>query len=172
MFKTISPALRKGAAAATLSALLAGAPALAQTAPAPSTTAQPSAAAPAKTKAPRAKVSRTDRVEARIKQLHDELKITDAQTPQWTALAQIMRDNAQSMETQINARKASATTASAVDNLHSYEAIADAHADGLKKFVPAFEALYANLSDDQKKNADDLFRSHQGRSRKMHKKSS
>ena len=46
----------------------------------------------------------------------------------------------------------------AVDDLHSYEAIADAHAAGVKKLMTAFETLYASLSDAQKKNADAVFR--------------
>jgi len=37
----------------------------------------------------------------------------------------------------------------AVDNLQSYSAIVEAHAEGLKKFVPAFEALYTSMSDTQ-----------------------
>ena len=43
----------------------------------------------------------------------------------------------------------------------------DAHADGIKKFTPAFETLYVSMSDAQKKDADALFR-HGG---KMSKKS-
>ncbi len=45
----------------------------------------------------------------------------------------------------------------AVDDLRSYSAITDAHAEGLKKFIPVFEALYASMSDAQKKNVDTLF---------------
>ena len=48
----------------------------------------------------------------------------------------------------------------AIDDLKSYSEIADAHADGLKKFIPAFEPLYAGMSDAQKKSADTLFRQH------------
>jgi hypothetical protein len=45
----------------------------------------------------------------------------------------------------------------AVDDVKSYAAIADAHADGLKKFVSVFEALYNSMSDEHKKNADNVF---------------
>src|SRR5215471_18293365 len=51
--------------------------------------APPSGAAPTK---PRR--SMADRVESRIKSLHDHLKITSAQEPQWNAVAQVMRENA------------------------------------------------------------------------------
>jgi hypothetical protein len=45
----------------------------------------------------------------------------------------------------------------ALEDLKSYSEIADAHATGLKKFIPAFEALYASMSEEQRKNADSLF---------------
>ena len=69
----------------------------------------------------------------------------------------------------MKARADKAKTMTAVDDLKSYAEIADAHADGLKKFVPAFEALYASMSDAQKANANTLFRGH-GRSRTAAKK--
>jgi protein CpxP len=158
MFEIRNSARTMAAATALLSAIALAAPASAQTAPAQPSAAQP---APAASAATHAKRSPVDRVEARITQLHKQLKITAAQQPQWDALAQVMRDNAQQMETALKARAQTVSTGSAVDDLHSYEAIADAHADGLKKFVPAFEALYATMSDDQKKTTDAVFRDHQ-----------
>jgi protein CpxP len=162
MFERISPFLHSTAAVAALSGLLLAAPALAQTTP-PATSGQTTTAPAAK--APHAKRSRADRVEARIKQLHDALHITDAQSGQWNAVAQTMRDNAATMDKLLQDRAATIKTASAVDDLRSYQTLADAHAEGLRKFVPAFETLYASLSDDQKKAADELFRSHQRRAR-------
>jgi hypothetical protein len=104
--------------------------------------------------------SKADRVEARIKDLHTKLKITPAQEELWNNVAQTMRDNAKTMEALIKARSEKAGTMTAVDDLKSYSEIAEAHADGLKKFVPAFEPLYAGMSDAQKKSADTLFRQH------------
>ena len=69
-----------------------------------------------------------------------------------------MRDNAKTIRTLIQERAAKAKTMTAVDDLHSYEAIADAHAAGVKKLTTAFETLYASLSDAQKKAADAAFR--------------
>lgn len=162
MFEIRNSAAHTIAAAALLAAAALAAPAAAQTTPTtpPSTTATGAA-----TPAMHAKRSPVDRVEARITQLHDQLKITAAQQPQWDALAQAMRDNAKQMQTLLQARAKNVKTASAVDDLHSYEALADAHADGLKKFVPAFETLYASMSDDQKKTADEVFRAHQRQGR-------
>src|SRR5579862_2168079 len=93
------------------------------------------------------------RVEARIKSLHDALHITAAQEPQWQAVADVMRDNAMTTGTLIKDRAAKAKTMTAIDDLHTYEAIADAHAAGVRKVTAAFETLYASLSDTQKKAA-------------------
>jgi len=104
--------------------------------------------------------SKTDRVEARIKELLAKLKITPAQQELWNNVTQVMRDNAKTMEALIKARSEKASTMSAVDDLKSYGEIAEAHADGIKKFIPVFEPLYASMSDAQKKNADTFFRQH------------
>ncbi len=98
------------------------------------------------------------RIEARIKELHAKLKITKDQEEQWKAVTDVMRENAARMEQLVKARAEGAKTMTAVDDLKSYAEIADAHAEGLKKFISAFEALYNGMSDDQKKHADALFR--------------
>src|SRR5712691_6464449 len=98
-----------------------------------------------------ARPSHVDRVEARIKELHAKLHITQAQEGLWTNVTQVMRDNAQTMDALAKARAANAKTMTAVDDLKSYGDIADAHAAGLKKFTPVFGALYASMSDAQKK---------------------
>lgn len=102
------------------------------------------------------------RVEARIKDLHAKLKITQAQEEQWTKVVQVMRENAKSMDTLTHARFEHAGSMTAIDDLKSYGEITDAHADQIKKFTPVFATLYANMSDAQKKAADELFR-HGGR---------
>ena len=109
------------------------------------------------------------RVEARIKNMHDQLKITPAEEAQWTSVASVMRDNAKSMDQRASARAANAKTMTAVEDLNSYSDITAAHADEVKKFAGAFTTLYAALSDAQKTEADTLFR--QGdRHKSMHKK--
>ena len=107
------------------------------------------------------KVSRPDRVEARIKELQTKLKITPAQEELWNNVTQVMRDNAKTMEALIKARSEKASTMTAIDDLKSYGEIVEAHADGIRKFIPAFEPLYAGMSDAQKKAADTLFRHHE-----------
>jgi len=110
------------------------------------------------------KVSKADRVEARIKELHTKLKIIPAQEELWNNVTKVMRDNAKTMEALIKARSEKAGSMTAIDDLKSYGEIVEAHADGIRKFIPAFEPLYANMSDAQKKAADRLF-SHHGRTK-------
>jgi protein CpxP len=98
-------------------------------------------------------------VETCIKELHKKLHITAAQKPQWDSLARVMRNSAQAMADLQKQRAADAQSMSAVDVVKSYESVIEAHEDGMKKFVPPFEALYNTMSDAQKKTADSLFRS-------------
>jgi len=99
-----------------------------------------------------------ERAELRIKDMHTRLKITPAQEAQWAKVAQVMSENAKSMDALTQARADNAKAMSAVDDLKSYAAIADAHAEELKKLTPVFAALYDGMTDAQKKEADTLFR--------------
>ena len=101
--------------------------------------------------------SKTERVEVRIKELHSKLKITQAQEGLWDNVTRVMRENAVTMEALIKERSEKAGSKDAIADLKSYSAIAEAHSDGLKKFIPVFEPLYASMSEDQKKGADALF---------------
>jgi len=97
-------------------------------------------------------------VEARIKELHARLHITEAEKPQWDALTQVMRDNAQAMDDIEKQRASDAKDMNAVEVVKSYSEVIQAHEDGMKKFIPAFEDLYNSMSDSQKKTADSMFR--------------
>lgn len=101
---------------------------------------------------------RQERIDARITSMHAKLKIMPTQEADWTKVTDIMRENAKVMDGLTQSRSEGAKTMSAVDDLKSYSEIAEAHADGLKKFTPAFTALYETMSDAQKKEADMLFR--------------
>jgi protein CpxP len=102
------------------------------------------------------------RVEKRIKNMHDALHITQNQEEQWAKVAQVMRENAKSLDALTQARFDRAKSMTAVEDLKSYAEITDAHADGIKKFTPVFATLYDSMSDAQKKDADTMFR-HGGR---------
>ncbi|HLJ63555.1 MAG TPA: Spy/CpxP family protein refolding chaperone [Stellaceae bacterium] len=106
-----------------------------------------------------AATSHADRVEARIKALHDRLRVTDAQSNLWDAVAQAMRDDANTMHDLVAARRAAAKTKpmTAVDDLNSYHEITQAHADGVKKLATAFAMLYDTMTPEQKQNADTVF---------------
>jgi uncharacterized membrane protein YdfJ with MMPL/SSD domain len=118
---------------------------------APSATAKPTAPA---SKAP----SAADRVEQRIVQLHTQLHITPAQQAQWDQFAQVMRDNAKGMDQILDQRGASLASMTAPENMQSYAQIAQQHSQDMQKLSGAFQTLYSSLSDEQKKNADEVFR--------------
>jgi periplasmic protein CpxP/Spy len=146
------------AAATVLSTLALAAPAHVAAA-----TSQQAATAPAPdasaAKTPRAKRATTDRSEARIALLHDRLKITAAQEPQWNAVAQVMRDNAKTVQALGEGRPAKGTPVNAVDRLRTSEKYAAARDAELTKLIPALQKLYDSLSDEQKKAADAAFSS-------------
>ncbi len=100
------------------------------------------------------------RVERQIKRLHDDLKITPEQTSAWNAFADVMRANADHMDTLYQERARSFDTMSAVDSMRSYQRIVQAHAEDLQRLVPAFGQLYESLSPQQRQTADRMFRYH------------
>jgi len=97
-------------------------------------------------------------VNTRIDNLHTRLQITAAQESLWQPVAQVMRDNASSMDALRQSRAANANGMSAVEDLRAYGQVVDAHADGVRKLTSAFEPLYNSMSDPQKRNADLIFR--------------
>ncbi|MDB5393853.1 MAG: hypothetical protein JWM91_1359 [Rhodospirillales bacterium] len=99
-----------------------------------------------------------DRAEARLEEMRARLKITPAQDPQWQEFVKAERDGAKEMSELIEKRNQSSKAMNAVDDFKNYAAIAEAHEDSLKKVVPAFEKLYASLTDEQKKLADAMFK--------------
>ncbi|MFC0398470.1 Spy/CpxP family protein refolding chaperone [Paraburkholderia rhizosphaerae] len=121
-------------------------------------TAAPSAA-PAMSAASGADKSarREERVEQRIAYLHQALKITPQQETQWNAFADVMRGNGATMSELFEQRHANKNI-SALDDMKQYAEIAQAHADGTKKLVDAFQPLYDSMPAEQKKLADVTFR--------------
>jgi hypothetical protein len=105
-----------------------------------------------------AKASAEDRVETRITELRAEIKITPAQEAQWGKVAQVMRDNAKTQDDLTRLRLENEKTMTAVEDLQSYAAIIQAHADGIQTLTPVFAALYDSLSDAQKQEANEAFR--------------
>jgi periplasmic protein CpxP/Spy len=110
-------------------------------------------------KRPNARRVTIHNVDEWIAYLQDQLHITPAETAQWNAVAQVMRDNAESVHRLVEERNQNQKAMNAVDDLRSYEQLTEAQVDGIKRLLPAFETLYADMSDDQKKNADTVFSS-------------
>jgi hypothetical protein len=108
---------------------------------------------------------RPSRIEGRVAFLKAELKITDAQTAQWNAVADAMRKNEMTMRDLMrqahDARRQQAAP-NALDALTRRETVAEARAEGAKQFAAAFRPLYASLSDEQKRTADELLGRHAG----------
>jgi hypothetical protein len=99
-----------------------------------------------------------ERVENHIKQLYAQLHITPDEQSQWDQFAQVMRDNARDMDRAFVQRAQQYSTMNAVQNMQSYQAIAEAHAQHLQKLVPAFDNLYNAMPEQQKKLTDQVFR--------------
>ena len=115
---------------------------------------------------------RVDRVEGRIAFLKAELKITEAQSRQWEAVAKAMRDQSVAMKAlheqrpqrdraerdrALNAPEILAQREEAMNQMAQAMA---ARATGEKQFAAAFVALYNQLNDEQKKTADSLLNRH------------
>ena len=107
-------------------------------------------------------------VERRITDLHGKLHITPQQSQQWDPLAQVMRDNAREMDQVYKQRAEKLGAMSAVDNMQSYAQIEQQRAQDVQKLVPALQALYTSLSDQQKKTADEIFRNYAASVHKRH----
>jgi len=97
-------------------------------------------------------------IEGRIAFLRAELKITGGQQANWEKVAATMRDSARRMDQLAQEmRAARGQDQSAVDRLEQRARLTEARAAADKSFAAAFKPLYASLSDDQKKSADELF---------------
>ena len=94
-------------------------------------------------------------VEANITGLHQRLQITPAQEAQFNALANVMRQNARA---EASAPQAPTPNTSAVDYLRAEIQYDEIELAGLKRFLPALEALYATLSPTQRQTANAIFR--------------
>jgi hypothetical protein len=102
---------------------------------------------------------RAESVEQRITALHAALKITPAEEPAWEAVAQTMRDNAASMRKLVGDTSGRARQGmTAIEDMQSYQQLAQAHADEMKSLLTTFTTLYNSMPDDQKKLADQVFR--------------
>jgi hypothetical protein len=98
-----------------------------------------------------------EHTEGRIAFIKAELKITEAQMPQWNAFAEAVRGNAGSMaEMRKSMMAAQGGVSTLPDRLALEDKLVTAHLAALKKTEEALGQLYRMLTDDQKKVADSI----------------
>ena len=100
----------------------------------PATPPAPAAVASPMANHPVAGRNAEERVENRIKELHAQLGITSAEEPQWNQFAEAMRDNARAMDQAFRERAQGFESMNAVQNMQSYEKLAQAHAQDLESW--------------------------------------
>ena len=101
-----------------------------------------------------------DHIEGRIAFQKAELGITDAQLPQWNAFADAMRNGAKGMQTAMATAMQAGMPATAPARMDAMVQMMSAHLDAMKATTTASKALYAVLTDAQKKTADELMAEH------------
>ena len=95
-------------------------------------------------------------VDGRVAFLKAELAITDAQKTAWDAYAEALKRNLQSMQRMALTMKTVFEAKTPVERLDAHLAAMDVRLGALKDMKPALAGIYAALSADQKKKADDL----------------
>ncbi|MGA7456229.1 MAG: Spy/CpxP family protein refolding chaperone [Methyloceanibacter sp.] len=95
-------------------------------------------------------------MEGRLAYIKADLEITDAQMAAWNAYAEAVRASHKSMESMhVNMMKAK-ESGSALQRLDARINAMESRVESLKALKPVTEGLYAVLSDEQKKKADQL----------------
>jgi hypothetical protein len=89
-----------------------------------------------------------------------ELGITDAQLPQWNAFADALRNNAKDMQAAMATAMQGGMPTTAPARADAMVQMMSARLDAMKATAAASNALYAVLSDAQKKTADELMAEH------------
>jgi LTXXQ motif family protein len=101
-------------------------------------------------------------IEGRLAYIKTELRITDAQASQWDAFAKAFRTNIQNMAQQCSALMGQAgshmgmmagTLPERLDQMEQHMAL---HLEALRAMKSAVQPLYAVLSDEQKRVADQV----------------
>jgi hypothetical protein len=103
-----------------------------------------------------------EHVEGRLAFLKTELKITPEQEPQWNKFADAVRSVAQSAKAMHEQMMQAGQTMQggvqpAPVRLDRYERMLNARLEAVRTIKAVFEPLYASLTDEQKKTADELF---------------
>jgi hypothetical protein len=97
-----------------------------------------------------------DRVEGRLAFIKAELKITEAQTPAWNELASAVRAAAKQHNDRMRAAFKDGPDRTLLERLDLHEQLMTARLEEIKQVKGSLKALYAQLSDEQKREADHL----------------
>jgi LTXXQ motif family protein len=104
-------------------------------------------------------------VEGQLAYLKTELKITEAQMPQWNAFADAFRASGQKMAQHCAMMKehgGAMMSADLPERLNMMEQHMTMHLDFLHAIKAAVQPLYAVLSDEQKKTANEIMKGPMG----------
>jgi hypothetical protein len=96
-----------------------------------------------------------ERIEGRLAFLKTELKITEAQTPAWTQLADAIRSAAKHHNERMKALLAGEPK-TLLERVDAQEQFMSVRLEEIKLTKAALKSLYDMLSQDQKKDADEL----------------
>jgi hypothetical protein len=98
-----------------------------------------------------------DRIEGRLAFIKAELKIDEAQTPAWNALADAVRAAAKHHNERMTALfKGETKTDTLPERLDAQERFLSVRLDDIKQIKGALNALYTALSKEQQQEADDI----------------
>jgi len=126
-----------------------------------------SAAASGKKKTTEMQKTAVEHTESRIKQLRTAIGVTEDQEVMWDKVTLVMRENAQDMDALTKSRSENVKTMNAVERIKLHSQMTEAQLAQQNKFIPAFEAFYDSLSDDQKAATDAIFRTGKHRKHKI-----
>ncbi len=100
-------------------------------------------------------------IEAHLAFLKTALKVTDAQTQAWNAVADVLREQAKRRDAEIVARRKAREVATQPPDLQTIlqdrQRMAVEESDDLSKLLIALKPFYVLLSAEQKEAADHLF---------------
>ena len=98
-----------------------------------------------------------DRIEGRLAFLRTELKITDAQMPQWNKLTEAVRASGKNMNERMQAKMSGQEqVATLPERLERREQLMTARLEEIKQVKGALNELYSSLTEEQKKEANTL----------------
>lgn len=102
-----------------------------------------------------------ERIDARLAYVHAALRITDAQTAQWTTFADAARAAAGKLhQAYAHVMQDAEQRTTATGLLDQRIALLSARLDAMKSVAPPAKSLYAALSQEQKQIADELLAEH------------